>query len=203
MKKYFPEGNCNICGAACRVIKHVTFSYWYCDGCKDEPQQVWLKTNPYPKGAKDGYVLKNDNDIVISEPGVYRIDYPNGGCEFYEHKDGHKELRFYREIVRATARIADSDMPSRVRLQCVAKTSEGAAPKRPGLRAISTPGDSVQGGQGEAGEQIVIDWDAYNYSTVGRSHCRTVYADIEGTLRYLDDGSEFIQHGKVPPTDEL
>jgi hypothetical protein len=196
MKKYFPEGNCNICGAACRVIKHVTFSYWYCDKCKDEPQQVWLKTNPYPKGAKDGYVLKNDNDIIISESGVYRLDYPDGGCEFYEHKDGQKELRLYREIVRAASRIADGDMPSRVRLQCVAKTSEGTPPEGQGLWPVSAPGDSLQGSD----FTLPLDFSSSGFRCFPG---RAVYADIDGTLRYVDDGSEFIQHGKVPPPDAL
>jgi hypothetical protein len=136
LKLDIPVGTCGLCGSYCKVVKMLTFSYWYCAKCKDEPNQVYLQTNRNPKGAKEKYALEADTDIVIAKPGVYRLDYIDGSRDFYEQREGDKELRLYREYVQASSRIADCDMPSRVRLQTTQGANQGTGTQGNGLGTV-------------------------------------------------------------------
>lgn len=203
MKK-FPEANCSTCGGLCRVIKQVTFSFWYCDKCKDEPRQVWLKAVTRPTEARSEYHHKSDNDIVIDKPGVYRITYTNGESEHYEHRTNASPIRIDRERVQASERYSDSDMPSRVKVQCLTEASKGEE-RDASLRAISNTEDSVQGSSGSPEDSLLDRLIIRDYLTlIDRSPgCWDLYVDNEGTLRDMDTGLKWLQYGEVPPDDEL
>lgn len=194
VSKERPEATCRQCSSSVRVIKHTTFSYWYCDKCKDEVD-VWLRTVPSPRGEKYGYVSE-PNDVVISEPGVYRIDYLDGSFEFFEHRSKSRDTVIRGDGVQATTRITERDLPSRKQVQQVPKASEGTKDEGLSVRAISDEEDSVQGSLPLSiwGQAIAVDPGSIS---------RAVYMDSQGTLRYVDDGTEFLQHWQMPPGDTL
>ena len=119
-----PKAVCLVCCSEARVIKHQTFSYWYCDSCKDE-KEVCIKVTHYPKGLKYDYLPKESNDIVLNIAGVYCISYVDNSIEHVEIFDGSPAITLYGGYVQNTYRITDSDMPPRKPLQRSHKPSEG------------------------------------------------------------------------------
>lgn len=139
-----PEANCQICGTLARVIKHITFSYWFCDKCKDECG-VFLKVISSSKYEKAHYHVKQDNDIVISKPGIYRLTYLDGTHEFYDHRFKPGDVRLDGASIRSATRLDDSDVPSRKQLQSLSETCKGTEPKGQSVRTLSDAQDCLPG----------------------------------------------------------
>lgn len=224
-----PPANCRVCGSTPRLLKHATFSYFFCDSCKDECD-VWLKTEAHIKGVKSQYAPHQPNDVVIDKPGVYRIDYLDSPNEpvWYEHKSTYVDVRISGELVRATKRLTESDLPSRKPVSLsTANNGEGATQQSMGTvpdETASTIGSSIKiptDGTYEfigtsigafnpytemykEAQQELLDPQDYTAGTILRfTNCGFVSIKPEETLRDVGGGHLGVQHGSVPPEDEL
>lgn len=221
-----PTAHCQVCGTLCRLEKLQTFSYFYCPKCKDETS-VDLGLTLNPKGAKYPYAIKADNDILLDKPGIYRIVYTDGSCEFFERK-GSPDIpptRLDGSKIRAATRLTESDMPSRKPLQSLSTTSEGEEAQRQGLRALSDAQDSAAGNKKN---DIGIWQNAYrdylcirdDFAACWRRKNTGVWKDpaddvirlpngcyvsssFGETLRLVAEGFFGVEHGEVPPNDTL
>jgi hypothetical protein len=131
-----PPANCRICGTDAKLIKYASFSYFYCSRCKDECD-VFLKTDSSPRALKGQYVIHQDNDVVLSKPGVYRLEYTDGSTEWFEYKDRFGEIRLNGELLRSSTRLTDRDLPSRKPVSLAKGPDEGEATKGNGVGAVS------------------------------------------------------------------
>jgi hypothetical protein len=139
-----PPANCRICGTDAKLIKYASFSYFYCSRCKDECD-VFLKTDSSPRALKGQYVIHQDNDVVLSKPGVYRLEYTDGSTEWFEYKDRFGEIRLNGELLRSSTRLTDRDLPSRKPVSLAKGPDEGEATKGNGLGTIPIKAARSQG----------------------------------------------------------
>lgn len=139
-----PLAQCSKCYTACEYRGFTTFSYWWCPKCADEPSSVKLATIRHPKGEKYGYA-KGDNDIVLSNSGVYKLVYLDGAIEWYERSAGCNDIVLDGSRIRSATRLTSSDLPSGKPVQSLSVACAGALPQEGGhgARAVSNATNSV------------------------------------------------------------
>jgi len=215
MSKSFPEATCSLCGSVARIVKHQTFSYFFCGKCKDETP-VRLSTQSMPKGRVSEYELVLDTDIIIDKPGIYKLYYEDGSFEWYEHGTQTRRLVIRRTTVRSADRLADSDMPSRKPLLSVSTSSEGAQPQGQSLRSVSDAPNCIVGSetlqtfiddQAALIQDTIIsmgnDYITFRKSAIYVSIDGPIYVIAPGAMWDVDESNKCVQHRGLPPDDTL
>lgn len=155
-----PKANCTDCSNTARAVKHTTFSYWYCDNCKDEVD-VWLKLTNHPKGEYNAFSsspVSSHELLTINNAGTYRLSYNDGTFEFYELTEfqATKGVKLNRNLIKSAERLTERDLPSRKRLQSTAETGVGTTDGGLCLRDVSNKANSLQGNSEEL--EVVTDY---------------------------------------------
>jgi hypothetical protein len=176
--------------------RYVTFCYWWCSACKDEPQGVRLHTVRWARGEKGEHSYKADNDVHLSGTGVWKLTYTDGSVEWYERGAEQRTTIISGDSIRSATRIADGDLPSRKPLQLSSTTcaGEGASEGRHGVRAVSDTQDSLPTSSPSV-QGDLYSGDAYS-------------GDIplpppDPVWRVLYTSHQCVEYGKVPPDDSL
>lgn len=110
--KLHPDASCLKCSELCKIIKYNTFSYWWCDKCKDEADVILRDIVWQPKGALWAGSLSREDDLIIDKPGYYEIDYRNGNKEWYHHRKSQSSVRLPKDEV---SRVSTLHLPPTTR----------------------------------------------------------------------------------------
>ncbi len=214
------QAYCKTCLTYARIQRFTTFSYWYCDKCKDEVE-VNLKVVHTPKGELFTYAPVKENEIHLTKYGVYLIEYIDGSYEYYYNASAKygKHTRLDGSIIRATTRLTEPDLPSRKPVQSVPTPGEGTESSRLCVRNVSDAPNSVYGSasnrikrwtdiQPTIGSDINVAQDSsqddFNvWSGTSSGAQLGVPSSFEEALQDLGYDSKCVQHGQVPPPDEL
>lgn len=195
-----PRAVCKKHNAEVELKKFHTFCYWWCPLCKDEPEDVRLDVVHWSRAEKHygTWAIKDPTDIVIHDAGIWKLTYTDGSSEFYEKQPNSSELALYRDKVQSAVRLADSDLPSRKPVQSLSISREGEIQKRQGIRALSNEADSTSGDKAfyDALDHIVPPAD-----NIGAGSQLSNYS--KSPLQVVEEYHFGIQHGKMPPDDEL
>lgn len=206
---------CTKCGAKARLEKWLTFSYFYCDACKDEVD-VRLSTITSAKGEIYGYQAKTDNEIELTAEGIYYIEYFDGTYEYFKRwgTDAQKPTRLNRDMVRSATRLTERDLPHRKQVQSLSETRQGTETSRQGVRPDADAPGSVSGHttfewKSKVPDTIIIDsaqddFDPFcPHTNDGYSSSSGVSNSFTDSLQELGYDSKCVQYGKMPPPDSL